>query len=230
MKLKNYFYILCTAFVALGTASCETDNMDAPDCHVTGRICYKGNPIGVRGSGQGNQTDGSVQIELWQAGFGKETAMNVNVAQDGTFSTYVYSGEVRLITKSGVGPWSSADTLRLTVKGNTNVDYEVKPYFTISDVSYTYNAVDSVLTASFHVNKVDEEATVKSLGLIVNNTQFVDLAYNKATATTASQGGDVSVSLNCKRLSACRSLYARVFVRSDKSNDAAYSTTPYKVW
>lgn len=230
MNLKNYFYILCAAAMALVTASCETDNMEAPNCHVAGRICYNGNPIGVRGSGQGNQTDGSVQIELWQAGFGKETALNVNVAQDGTFSTYIYPGEVRLVTKAGVGPWSSADTLRLTVKGNTSIDYEVTPYFTISDVSYAYSAADSTLTAKFHVTKVDEEATVKSLGLIVNNTQFVDLAYNKATATASSQGGDVELSLDCRRLSSCRSLYARVFVRSDKSNDAVYSTAPYKVW
>jgi len=230
MKQFRIYHILLLAAVALGMAGCETDNMDAPNCHVHGYMSYNGNPIGVRGSGQGNQTNGSVQIELWQSGFGKEAALNVNVAQDGSFSTYIYGGDVRIVTKSGVGPWNDADTLRLSVKGDTEVNYEVKPFFTISDVDYSFDAADSLLTASFYVTQVDEEATVRSMGLLVNNTQFVDLAYNKATSTGVNQIGKVSFKLDCRQLASCKSLYARVFVRSSKSNDAVYSTTPYKVW
>lgn len=229
MKRKKYSIYILFALILL-QSSCETDNMDAPSCHIIGKMCYQGNAIGVRGSGQGDQTNASVQLELWQAGFGKETALNVNVTQDGTFSTYIYPGEIRLITKSGVGPWENADTLRATVKGNMTIDYEVKPYFTISNVNYAYNAKDSILSASFHVEKIANSAIVKSLGILVNNTQFVDLSHSKSSSIGSGQIGDVSFSLDCKSLSDCKCLFARVYVKSDMSNDAVYSITPYRIW
>ena len=135
-----------------------------------------------------------------------------------------------MITKKGVGPWENADTIKATVRGDKEIDYEVKPYFTISDDKYTYNATDSTLTATFHVTQVVDDANVKSLGLIVNNTQFVDLSYVKKTVAGSDQIGDVSFTMDCKSLKDCKCLYARVYVKSDRADQAAYSTIPYKVW
>lgn len=215
----------------VGMSSCEVDNMDAPDCHIHGVMTYHGMPIGIRATGTGNLSNSSVSLELWQSGFGKETAQNVNVAQDGSFSTYIYSGEFRLVTKPGVGPWEKADTVRFTAKGGEmEINYEVVPYFTISDVNYQYNATDSTLNATFNITKIVEDANIKSVGLLVNNTLFVDLSYNKSSITNTGNPGEVILTLNCKSLVDCKSLFARVFVRSDKSNEAVYSLEPYQVW
>lgn len=228
MKIRK-LSVPAILFFCLMLAGCEADNMDAPYCHVQGKMCYQGQSIGVRGSGS-NQLTPTVQIELWQAGFGKEAAQNVSVAQDGTFSTYIYPGEVRIITKSGVGPWKQGDTLRTIVNGNVNLDYEVLPYFIISNVNYDFDSSSKVLTASFHVTKVVEDAKIKSMGLLVNNTQFVDMTYYKASKVGGGQEGDVSFSLDCSSLVDLHSLYARVFVGSDKSSYETFSTTPFKVW
>ncbi|MGN1246001.1 MAG: DUF3823 domain-containing protein [Muribaculaceae bacterium] len=225
---KNLLYFMAAMGLVLG--SCEADNMKAPYCHITGKMCYEGNAIGVRGSGS-NQLTPTVEIEVWEAGFGKEAALNVNVKQDGTFSTYVYPGEKRIITKKGVGPWQQADTLRIKVDGDVNVDYEVKPYFTISNVNYSFNDTDSTLTATFHIEQVDDEAELKSVGLLVNNTQFVDMVNYKVSKTSGATPGEVSLTVELAGLKAkYPAMYARVFVKSDKSSYECYSTTPYHVW
>ncbi len=228
--MKNIIYCITFAAASLLLGSCEADNMEAPYCQITGTMCYQGKAIGVRGSGS-NQLTPTVEIEVWEAGFGKEAALNVNVKQDGTFSTFVYPGEKRIITKKGVGPWQQADTLRIKVDGNVNIDYEVTPYATISDVNYTFSGADSTLTATFHVEQVDETATLKSVGLLVNNTQFVDMVNYKASKTGAGTTGEVSLTVDLKGLkSKYPAMYARVFVKVDKSSYECYSTTPYHVW
>ena len=210
--------------------SCEADNMKAPYCHITGKMCYEGKAIGVRGSGS-NQLTPTVQIEVWESGFGREAALDVNVKQDGTFSTYVYPGAKRLITKLGVGPWQQADTLRFDVDGDVEINYEVKPYFTISDVSYEYNDADATLTATFRVDQVDEDAVLKSVGLLVNNTQFVDMANYRASKTGAGEPGVMTLTVDLSELKGkYPALSARVFVKSDKSSYECYSTTPFHVW
>ena len=227
---KTIFHTLFIAATAILLGSCSADNMEAPYCHITGKICYNGEVIGVRGSGS-NQLTPTVQIEVWESGYGKEAALDVNVKQDGTFSTYVYPGAKRIITKRDVGPWEQTDTMRITVTGNKEIDLEVKPYFTISNVNYTYNESANTLTASFHVSQIDEEATIKSMGVLVNNTYFVDMANYKGSKTGNGQAGDVSFTINLSELkNKYPALYARVFVKRDKSSYECYSTLPYHIW
>ncbi len=232
MKLKKSIICIFSVLAfSYGLSSCDVDNIDAPYCHITGKMCYQGSAIGVRGSGIGDESVGAaVRLELWQSGFGKETAQTINVAQDGTFSTYVYPGDVRIISKKGVGPWEDADTLRATVKGDINLDYEVTPYFTISDVNYVFNSSDSTLTANFQVNQVVAAAKVKALGLLVNDRKFVDLSYSKASSAGTGHTGNVQFKLDLKSLGKCKSLYARVYVKADIANDAVYSTESFLVW
>ena len=218
------------AAVSLLLGSCEADNMEAPYCHITGKMCYHGEAIGVRGSGS-NQLTPTVQIEVWEEGFGKEAALDVNVKQDGTFSTYVYPGKKRLITKLGVGPWQQADTLRIEVKGNVDVDYEVTPYFIIPEARYEYNTADTTLTATFRVEQIDDEAELKSVGVLVNNTQFVDMANYKESITASGKTGEIILTVDLKEArKKYPAMYARVFAKSDKSSYECFSTTPFHVW
>ena len=228
-RYRNMKKLILSAWALALLAACAPDNMEAPNCHVTGRMCYQGQPIGVRGSGSASLTE-TTTIELWQAGFGKETPQKVNIMHDGTFSTYIYPGDIRLITRQGVGPWQQADTLRVSVKGDVQIDYEVTPYFLITDAVYDYDPQSKKLTATANVLRGVEGARISSMGLLVNDRQFVDMANQKASVTANGEPGTVTFTLDLANLSDCHALYARLFVKSDMAGDAAYSTTPFHVW
>lgn len=63
--MKTILYsILTSSLITILFSACEADNMEAPYCHIQGKMCYQGKNIGVRGSGTSQLTP-SVQIELW---------------------------------------------------------------------------------------------------------------------------------------------------------------------
>ena len=85
--------------------SCGTDNYDAPDCRISGRIVYEGEPLGLRGSGT---IESGLTIELWEHGYGRDAAQIVNVAQNGSFTTDVYGNyPCKIVAKDGMGPWEN---------------------------------------------------------------------------------------------------------------------------
>ncbi len=221
-KFKIFISAACLSFLAIG---CSVDNYDAPGCHIKGRIVYEGEPLGVKG------TESSVTMELWERGYGKETPQVVYVGQDGAFSTYVYGEHpVRIVAKDGVGPWENRhDTVYIDkVGGETVVDYPVVPYFVIKNLKYEMSA-DSVLTATFTVKQVSENAKIGNAGLLVNKTRFVDLTASLKSSGVA-KVGDLSVSIDLKNeMKSERFLYARVYVKTDGIDQALYSVDPYKV-
>ncbi len=230
MKFTEY----CLSFVVItflitSLTSCEADNMDAPDCHLTGKIVYKGQPIGVECESGSDNSVTTTMIELWQDGFGASSAQRVNVAQNGSFSTYVYAGKCRLITKKGVGPWLDGDTVSVNVKGNTNIEYEVTPYFTVSNEHYSLSA-DSILTVRFCVEKIVTDAIIKNAGVVINNTRFVDLTYNRTSIKNTPQPGELTYTIDLRSLKENIHLYARVFVIAEGADAAAYSVEPYMIW
>lgn len=230
MKFTEYLlYSVVIAFVLTALTSCEADNMDAPDCHITGKIVYKGQPIGVECELGSDNTITTTMIELWQDGFGASSAQRVNVAQNGTFSTYVYAGVCRLITKKGVGPWLDGDTIKVNVKGNTNIEYEVTPYFTISNEEYSLSA-DSILTVRFNVEKIAPDAKIKNAGVVLNSTKFVDLTYNKISTKNTPEPGELTYTIDLRSLKNQVHIYARTFVLAEGASCAAYSVEPYLIW
>lgn len=231
MKFNNKHCFWALLGLGMALVGCKSDNMDEPNCNIQGRVVYQGVPLGVRASGTSHLSGSQVKLELWQSGFGRELAQSVNVQMNGEFNAIVYPGLCRLVTVKGVGPWEMADTMRVNVRGNVRVDYEVTPYFTISDVSYEFNADTRVLTARFNVEQVVEDSKIKTVGLLVNNTRFVDLSYNKKMMTTTTTSGAKEVSVDLSSLGKeCRLLYARVFVLSSSASEALYSLDPWQVW
>lgn len=217
------FALLLGLMVVL--AGCAIDNMDEPQSHVSGRIVYQGTPIGVRATG------GAVRLEIWQSQFGAEAAMDVYVTQDGSFSAMIYDGPCRLVAKDGVGPWkNSHDTVYFDMKGKVELEYPVTPYFTISDEQYALSP-DSVLTATFRVEKVVDEAAMQACGLIVNRTQFVDMTSSDGSvAGVVDADGVVTATFDLKQLMReQRFLFARVYVKIRDVEEAIYSVKPFQV-
>jgi Protein of unknown function (DUF3823) N-terminal domain/Domain of unknown function (DUF3823_C) len=179
MKIRIYFMI--GALIAILFASCKKDNYDAPEADFTGRIVYKGEPIGVQ--------YGQVNFELWQSGFGNYSALNVNVSQDGTYSAKLFNGDYKLVFSPNQGPFlwkknaaGKQDTIAVNINGSKTMDIEVMPYYMIRGATLT--AAAGKVNAFCRLEKIITNADgkdIENVSLYINKTQFVDGSNNIAT-------------------------------------------------
>jgi hypothetical protein len=179
------------ALVLLGTVliSCEKDNYTAPKSVLSGRIVYKGEPIGV----EYNQ----VRLQLWQPGFGKLAPIDAPVSQDGSYSAMLFNGNYKVVFPKGRGPFktldkdaSAKDTLFVKLEGNQAVDVEVQPYYMIRTPQFSGG--ENRISATFKLEKIIIDASAKDIervSLYINKTNFVSRATNVSAADLA--GADI---------------------------------------
>ncbi|RBQ09967.1 DUF3823 domain-containing protein [Pedobacter miscanthi] len=179
--MKNKFYFVIGALIAVLFSSCKKDNYDAPEADFTGRIVYKGEAINVQ--------YGQVFFELWQSGFGNYSALNVNVAQDGNYSAKLFDGNYKLVFSPNQGPflWKKnaagrQDTIAVNINGSKTMDIEVVPYYMIRGASLTTAAgkVNGFCKLEKIITNADGK-DIESVALYINKTQFVDGSNNIAT-------------------------------------------------
>lgn len=209
--------IIAALFVMF--AACGKDNYDAPETTLTGRVVYNGQAIGVRGSNQ------SVYLQLWQDGYALKTPINLYVTQDGSFAATLFEGDYKMVTVNGNGPWAtSQDTVFVQVKGNTVADYAVKPYYTISNISYTLT--EGVLKASFDLTAVDPTREIEYISLMINDTRFVDFGQKMSSVELSEVNpGRVELELNVgDQLNNTKSLFARVGLKINGITEGVYDT------
>ncbi len=223
--MKTFFCKLIVSLcLLLGVFACGKDNYDAPQSTLSGHVTYNSKPLGLRGSNQ------SVYLQLWQDGYQFRSPINVYLTQDGSFSAKLFDGKYKLVTTSGNGPWlSSTDTLLVDVKGNTTVDYQVKPYYMMSNI--TYNVQGNTLKASFDIETIDASRTIDLVTLLVNDTKFVDLGqYTYKIEQTGINVGHVELELDIKDiLTKSAAVYARVGLRVNGITEALYDSEPKKL-
>src|SRR5690554_1851707 len=163
LYIRNVILLATLVFVA----SCGFDNYEPPKSTLTGNVVYNDAPVGVRGTGN------AVQLELWQDGFELYTSIPVYVSQDGSFSAKLFDGEYKLVSRNGNGPWvSSQDTIHFSVNGDSYIEYEVTPFYTLSNENFSLEG--NVLTATFDVEEVAGTQSIERAILVVNKTAFVD--------------------------------------------------------
>lgn len=216
-KYTYIFLIMMTAFVL---TSCGLDNYDAPQSRLHGRITYNGETLGLRGTGE------AVRLQLYQDGYELRDNIQVFVGQDGTFEAMLFDGEYKLVTRNQNGPWvNTRDTIVVNLKGSTEVEVKVTPFFTISNETITLNG--SVLNASFTVNKIVSTANIDYVTLLVSKTSFVDDATNIARKDFKNQqAGALNLSMDMSdnaNFAAAKALFARVGVRTVGADQAIYS-------
>lgn len=158
----------------------DVDNMDAPDSMLTGQVVFGGQPVGVR-----NQT-GSAQILLWQTDWDVdnpdriESSIPVYLSPSGEFSAMLFDGEYEIQMVDNQGPWQNDATPRsrtVSVRGDTQLDLPVEPYYTIQEENITYSpnpAPGGSITATFKVGQHVTSPLVDLVGVYVNRTTFVD--------------------------------------------------------
>jgi hypothetical protein len=176
--MKNRFYFIIGATIAVLFASCKKDNYDAPEADFTGRIVYKGEAINVQ--------YGQVNFELWQPGFGNNAAIPVNVSQEGTYSAKLFDGNYKLVFAANQGPflWKKnaagrQDTIAVNISGSKVMDIEVMPYYMIRGA--TLSAAAGKVNGFCKLEKIITDANAKDIenvSLYINKTQFVDGGNN----------------------------------------------------
>lgn len=192
--VKSYTGIVISACMLFGMYACKKDSYAPPFTKFTGRIVYQNTPIGVKSNGAG-----TVYFELWQSGFGKSGAIDVQLSQDGSFSSLLFNGTYKLVIPASQGPWMSventqtnSDTIPLTLNGNQTMDIEIMPYYMIDNTNFQI-AADSTVTASCSVSQIIKDANQKPIdfvALYVNRTSFVDDDNNIASSSI--KGADIT--------------------------------------
>lgn len=201
-------------------SSCGLDNYDAPKSQLRGKITYNGESVGLRGTGE------AVQLQLYQDGYQLRDHISVYVGQDGTFEALLFDGEYKLVTRNQNGPWvNSRDTMTVNVKGFTEIELNVTPFFTISNENIILNG--SVLNASFTVNQIVNTAVIDYVTLLLGKTSFVDDVSNFVRKDFGDQeAGNINLSTDLSGnndLITAKTLFARVGVRTVGADQAIYS-------
>ncbi|RFS19632.1 DUF3823 domain-containing protein [Chitinophaga silvatica] len=186
MRFKIYYLFL----LGLLMGACKKDNYPAPSCTFNGRIVYNGEAIGV------SQQD--VYFELWEPGWDKRIPINVNVNQDGSFSSMLFPAQYKLIIPASQGPWKTkedgtthSDTIQVNITGNQSLDIEVLPYYMIRTPKLQF--ANGKVSASCKLEQIIKDGNARGIDQVVlylNKTQFVDKKNNIKTAEI--NGGDIA--------------------------------------
>lgn len=200
---------------------CGLDNYDEPESKLFGQITYNGEPVGVRGTGE------AVQLQLYQDGYELRAPIPVYVKQDGSFEATLFDGQYKLVTRDNNGPWvNDRDTTTISISGTAEVEVEVTPYFTLSDVSLSLD--EGTLNASFTINQVVADAAIENVMVLVSKTSFVDdITYTaRQDVEEAAPGSAVEVSMDISEnedFKNGRPLFARVGLKPVGTDQAIYS-------
>lgn len=215
------------AMVALLSA-CEKDNYTEPKSMLSGKIVYKGEPVGVEA--------GQVRLQLWQPGFGKLAAIDAPISQDGSYSALLFDGNYKLVFPKNRGPFktivkdaAAKDTLFVKLAGNQALDVEVMPYYMIRTPQFSGG--ENKVNASIKLEKIltgAEGKDIERVSLYVNKTDFVARATN--VAVTDVPGADIK-DLNAINLTASvpalspaqNYVFARVGVKIKDVEDMVFS-------
>lgn len=215
--ISNIFSVILLLVLFFG---CGKDNFDAPESKLVGRVTYQGQALNLRGTGE------AVQLQLYQDGYEKNDPISVFVGQEGTFSALLFDGEYRLTTRDGNGPWvNSHESVTVNLNGHAEVNFEVTPYFTISNEQLSVSG--SAMNASFTINQIVSDAKISRVMLLLSKTQFADDVNNLfrqdfSDVTPGSVNLSADISGNTEIVKA-KALYARVGVLANGADQAIYS-------
>ena len=190
--------------ITFGLASCEYDNYEAPNVHMSGRVTYNGVPLQVRNN--------EVTFFMYEPGWelSASTYMTVQVSWNGTFNAEVYGGKTyKLIRQANIGPWvnpTTADTITVTNYHGEKIDMPVTPYYILQNVGITMN--DSTITGTCTATDIAGTAngrTIEKVGLYVSRNILVDnvfsnLGHRENISVTPGSTVNLSVSLKGKKV------------------------------
>lgn len=218
MKFK--FLMIFAIVTSVFLVSCEYDNFKAPEVTLAGKVVYQGKAVGVRNNGP--------QLELWQDGYPLKSPITVYLNQDGTFSAKLFDGQYKLVRRADA-PWlqQATDTVRIDVRGDTNLDVPVTPYFTITGESFQKSG-DNII-AKLVVNKVVQTANLEFVRLYLGKSILTDQVQREvrvdANLNSVVLGQQIEISSGAlpDNLKSLDYVYARLGVKSTSAGEYYYT-------
>lgn len=226
MKIRLNLILL---LFIVAVSSCKKDNYDAPSSKFSGRLVYKGDPIGV----EYNQ----VPFQLYQPGFGKIGPISGTFDQDGAYSTLLFNGNYKFTIPPGQGPFrwkenskNQRDTVAVAINGNQTMDVEVTPYYMVRSPQIA--AASGKVTATFNIEKVVTDANARGIDrvtLYINKTQFVSGADNIGAtdlngASSLTNLNNLTLSVNIPTISPIQNyVFARIGIKISGVEDMIFS-------
>lgn len=226
MKIRLNLILL---LFIVAVSSCKKDNYDAPSSKFSGRLVYKGDPIGV----EYNQ----VPFQLYQPGFGKIGPISGTFDQDGAYSTLLFNGNYKFTIPPGQGPFrwkenskNQRDTVAVAINGNQTMDVEVTPYYMVRSPQIA--AASGKVTATFNIEKVVTDANARGIDrvtLYINKTQFVSGADNIGAtdlngASSLTNLNNLTLSVNILTISPIQNyVFARIGIKISGVEDMIFS-------
>jgi hypothetical protein len=222
----NHIIILAALVTA---ASCKKDNFDPPGSTLKGRITYNGEPIMV----EQNQ----VRFQLWEPGWGLNGALDVAIGQDGSYSAVLFDGNYKLVIPKNEGPFmakssgNSKDTLMISLKGNTDFDIEVMPYYMIRNTQFSQagGKVSSTVSIEKIITGVDAK-DITAVSLYINKTAYVGANGNMhiqrkdSTVSGTTDFNSLQLTVNIPAITPAQNyVFARIGVKIAGVEDRLYS-------
>ena len=201
-KIGTIFSLLSLSLLAV---SCGLDNYDEPESVLEGKITYEGKQLGLKG------TNGGIQLQLYQDGYAYHDPID---------------GPYKLVTKDKNGPWvNKRDTIYVEVKGKTQCEVKVTPYFTISDENITLD--NNIVSGTCNIQQIVQDAKINQAMLLVSKTTFVDENTNIARQNLSNiNPGVTNISLDItsnQNVQSAKALFARIGIKANGADQAVYS-------
>ena len=221
---KLFYYILFTMLSVFGFASCGYDNFEEPESIISGNVQYNGQNLQLQGSG------GSIQLQAYQTGYELKSPITIYVNQEGRFSARLFNGHYKIVTKDNNGPWvNNRDTIEVDIKGNTEVNIPVTPYFLLSDYNCTLNG--DRLTVGFKIQQVVSAANLSYATICIVRTSIVDeqnnafqIRLNASALTLGANNFSFTLTNEQKKtISGAVKISARVGLRTVDADKSVYT-------
>jgi hypothetical protein len=154
---KIRLILLVTGLLSL--ASCKKDNYDAPDAGLYGNVFDSE-------TGELVQQDiiGGTQIQFIEHGYDPYEIQTMVIKNDGTYANSLMFANTYSVQPVR-GNFVEVPSQDVEVRGQTKLDFQVKPYIRIKDVSITKSG--SVITATFKLQQTVVN-NVRKIGLYVH--------------------------------------------------------------
>ena len=205
MKKTNLIFALMLAFVFI---SCEYDNYEPPTIRVFGQLTYKGNEFLYDGASSRSL------LKLTQKGYGKEDpGIGLHVNENGSFTQLVFPGEYWLTLNNNPYPFElpdfpslgsgiGYDSIYMKIEDDIQRNFEVIPYYLISDFTATVERKNIILKATITKNPEVTASHVPAPAFVrgfIGTTQMVN-SGSRCTKQARAQindsgSGTVSVSI-----------------------------------
>src|SRR5699024_55994 len=138
----------------------------------------------------------------------------------------------QFVLPSGQGPYvqnTNMDTLEIVVKGETEQNIEVLPYYSISDLQLSTS--DRKVDAALNLEKIvtgDAAKEIESISLFVNTTRFANIRNNVVSSTISGADitnlGAVQLSAEVPELTPSQGyVFARIGVKIQNVEDRLFS-------